>query len=233
MATYSNNVAASSDDARNVNGNGAYNGTVVTQHIGILSSVDYWAGFRWLNVTIPQGSTINSATVDIYYALKSGTTVESIWYGVDEDDATTFANTTANKPEGKTRTTASVTDSTDLSLFTTVGFGNYLFDVAALVQEIINRPGWSSGNALAVVAHDNGSSGTNSYFGFSTYDFTGNARGAILTIDYTAGGGTTGQIKAFTGGSFVAKPVKVWNGSSWETKPVKYWNGSTWVTTTY
>lgn len=54
-----------------------------------------------------------------------------------------------------------------------------------------------------------------------------------LVVDYTAGGGSTGQIKVWNGSAFVAKPVKVYNGSTWVTKPVKYYNGTAWVTTTY
>lgn len=179
------NVSASSDDARNVSGNGTFNSTVVTQHLGILSSTDYWNGFRWLNVTVPQGATITSATIDLFSAgVSAGTTVELIFYGVDEDDAATFANNTDNKPEGKARTTASVTKTITVANWSSTGFqSGSNIDVKDLVQEIVNRPGWTSGNALAIVGHDNGSTGTNSYVGHSTYDRAAD-RGAKLSIEY-------------------------------------------------
>ena len=101
-------VGASTDDARNISGDSTFNATVTTQHLGKLSTTDYWAGFRFLNVTIPQGATIDSAYLDLYSAgVATGTTILTIFYGNDIDDAATFANNTANKPEGKTRTTAS------------------------------------------------------------------------------------------------------------------------------
>ena len=68
MPTLSLQVAASSDDACNISGNGTFNATVVTMHLGQTGGQDYWNGWRWLNVAIPQGSTINSATLDLYSA---------------------------------------------------------------------------------------------------------------------------------------------------------------------
>jgi hypothetical protein len=191
MATWSGQVGASTDDARNISGDGTFNGTVTTQHLGINASTDYWNGFRWLNVTIPQGATINSATLDLYSAgVTAGTTAKTLWYGEDADDTVTFSNTTANKPEGRTRTTASTSKDFTVSSWTATGFGIELVDVASIVQEIVSRGGWTSGNSMVIVGHDNGSSGTNSYIGNSTYNSSA-ARGATLTVDYTTGGGST------------------------------------------
>lgn len=52
-------------------------------------------------------------------------------------------------------------------------------------------------------------------------------------INYTVGGGATGQMKVYNGTSFVPKPVKVWNGSAWTTKPLKRYDGTNWVITPY
>lgn len=187
MAVVNLQVRASSDDARNINGGTSKNTTATTQHIGKLTTTDYWNGFRWTNVTVPQGATINSATLDLYSAqVTAGTTASAIFFGVDEDDTATF-NTTTSYPEGKTRTTASVTKDFDVSLWSaTQGFGVETVDVASLVQEIVNRVGWSSGNAMAVVCHDNGSADDN-YIGHSTYDRAID-RGAKLDINYTEAG---------------------------------------------
>jgi hypothetical protein len=234
MATFSTSVLASTDDARNLNGNGTFSATVTTQHLGKFSATDdYWNGFRWNAVSIPQGATISSATITLYCAAtNAGTTANTIWYGEAADNAATFANTTAGKPEGRSRTTASVTKAFTVSNWTVVGYNTAdKVTVTSLVQEIINRAGWASGNSLAIVAHDNGSASTN-YIGHSTYDRAVD-RGAILEVTYTTSAGTTGQVKVYNGSSFVAKPVKIWNGSAWVTKPVKRWDGSTWVTTPY
>lgn len=191
MSVLNLQVGASSDDARNINGGTSKNTNATTQHIGKFNTTDdYWNGFRWLNATIPQGATINSATVDLYSAqVTGGTTAKSIWYGVLEANAATF-NTSTVYPEGKPRTTASVTkDFTTSAWASTIGYGVDLVDVTTLVQEIVNQGTWASGNAMAIVCHDNGSANTN-YIGHSTYD-RATDRGAKLSINYTAGGAVT------------------------------------------
>lgn len=191
MATLNLQVGVSTDDARNINGGTSKTTNATTQHIGKFNATDdYWNGFRWTNVTIPQGATINSAVLDLYSAqVTAGTTAKSIWYGVLELNTATF-NTSTSYPEGKSRTTATVTkDFTVATWNATAGFGVDTFDVSSLVQEIVNQGSWSSGNTMALVCHDNGSASTN-YIGHSTYD-RATDRGAKLTIDYTAGGATT------------------------------------------
>lgn len=186
MPTINIQVSASSDDARNINGGAAKQINPVTQHLGKFNATDdYWNGFRWTNVTIPQGATITSAVLDLYSAqVTAGTTAKTIWYGVLEANTATF-DTSTSYPEGKPRTTASVTKDFSTSTWAGLGFGVDPFDVTPLIQEIVNQGGWSSGNALALVAHDNGSANTN-YVGHSTYD-RATDRGAKLAITYTTG----------------------------------------------
>lgn len=184
-------VGASSDDARNINGGTSKSITATTMHLGKFNTTDdYWNGFRWTNVTIPQGATITSAILDLYSAqVTAGTTAKTIWYGVLETNTATF-NTTTEYPEGKARTTATVTKDFDVATWAaTGGFGVDTFDISPLIQEIVNQVGWASGNSLAVVGHNNGSSDTN-YIGHSTYD-RATDRGAQLTITYTVGAAST------------------------------------------
>lgn len=188
MASLLVQVGASSDDARNLDSGGVGSTTVQTQHLGKFNTTDkYWNGFRFLNVTVPQGSTINSAIFDLYSAqVTGGTTAKVIYYGNAVDNATTF-DTSTEKPQSKTRTTATVTKDYTVSTWTaTLGFGAETVDLAPVVQEIVNRAGWASGNALVIIGFDNGSSNTN-YIGHSTYD-RATDRGAKLTIDYTPPG---------------------------------------------
>lgn len=190
MSSLALQVGASSDDARNLDPNGAASITVVTQHLGKFNTTDkYWNGFRFTGVTIPQGATINSATFDLYSAqVTSGTTAKVIYYGNAIDNAVTF-DTSAETPQAKARTTATVTkDYTVASWTATAGFGVETVDLAGVVQEVINRAGWSSGNSLIIIGYDNGSANS-SYIGHSTYD-RATDRGAKLTIDYTSGAST-------------------------------------------
>lgn len=56
-------------------------------------------------------------------------------------------------------------------------------DIASIIQEIVNRSGWASGNALVIFIDDNGTT-INGGGDFSTYD-ENPAYAAELTIDYT------------------------------------------------
>jgi len=186
MATLNLQVGASTDDARNISSDGTFNATVVAQHIGINSSVDYWNGWRFTGVTIPNAATITSAVLNLYSSgTGTGTTALAKFFGEAADNPATFSNSTALKPEGRTRTTAYVTKSFTVANWAATGFDKEYVDVTSLVQEIVNRGGWASGNSLVLVAHDNGSS-NNNYIGHSTYD-SASSRGAKLSITYTSG----------------------------------------------
>ena len=183
-------VAASSDDARNLASLGTGSTTVATQHLGKFDTTNiYVSGFRFTSVAIPQGATILSAILDLY---SSGTAIGTSplvkFYGNAIDNATAF-NISTEKPESKTKTTASVSKTFTSSAWNpTTGFGVDPVDIAGVVQEIVSRAGWASGNALAVLAYDNGSANS-TYVGVSTYD-SASSRGAKLTIAYTVAGST-------------------------------------------
>lgn len=186
MATFSVKVNASTDDARNIAGDSTFSATATTQHLGKYNTTAiYYNGFRWLSVTVPKDSTINSATLTLYCAaVNGGTTAKTIWYGEASATPATFANTTAEKPEGRTHTTASTAKDFATADWTSVGYNTAdKIDVTSIVQEIVNLADWSSGNNMVIVATDNGSANTN-YIGHSTYD-RATDRGAILDIDYT------------------------------------------------
>ena len=61
----------------------------------------------------------------------------------------------------------------------------FTYNVAAIVQEIVNRIGWVSGYNLALGVHSTVNSGNYR----AIYDFVNGSRYATLDIDYTAGGG--------------------------------------------
>lgn len=133
-------------------------------------------GTRFLNVTIPQGATINSATLEVYIATTSYDDPHIDIYGEDQDNAGVFT-TAANNIQNRTRTTAKVDwDGTG------IGTGwETLPDVATLIQEIVNRAGWSSGNALAILFDGM----TSVALRFRQWDYSTHTLGAKLAIDYT------------------------------------------------
>lgn len=179
MTTLNLQVNASAGDARELAG---------AVDIAVLNSVtdDFgeWFGFRFTGVTIAGGSTINTAVLSVYVYNSGFDEPLHTFYAEDSDNAAAFTNT-ANDISGRARTSASVVwSNTNLGA---TGFSPFFFsppDVSALVQEVVDRGGWASGNALVIVCEG---ADVNRDLGLSSYDVS-SANAATLDIDYTAGG---------------------------------------------
>ncbi len=105
-------------------------------------------GLRYGDVAIPQGAVITSAAITFTRDSNSGSTVTFLIEGQAADDAGTFVYnivTPANFDiTSRPATTATVSWTTStLSTAEVV-----TDDVAAIVQEIVDREGWASGNAM-------------------------------------------------------------------------------------
>ena len=132
-------VGAGSDDAYGY----ASNNWVLTNYYAMLnmSSNDYQTGHRFTSVPIPQGATIDSATLGFYIYIYDDPSVTL--YCEDVDNADTF--TTSDKWATFTLTTASVAwVASDIGTAWRTSP-----DVSSIVEEVIERGGWASGNALA------------------------------------------------------------------------------------
>lgn len=176
-------VSESSDDVYNISGNRRYITNSPTQYLGKYGSRDFWNGWRWAEITIPQGARIIEANMDIYSAAYSkGNNVEIVFFGDNSGNAKKY-NNNEQKPENKLRTASFVTKTFNAKVWSAEqGFGVDKIDVTTIVQEIINRNDWEAGNSIAIMAHDIGSK-NNNYIGYSTYDRK-NDRGARLEINY-------------------------------------------------
>ncbi len=145
MTTYEASVTASADDAwQATNGN-----TNITVTAALVDHVDEWHGFRWDNVTIPKGATIDSAYVEIYCDVDTADEPQHDFYGEDEDNPGVFvAGTGNNNISGRTRTSATVRwSNADLGAPGSFQTPN----IKTIIQEIIDRAGWASGQAMVIV----------------------------------------------------------------------------------
>lgn len=187
MTTLNLQVNASNDDSRTVNGTTGFTRLVANYPLGRIgtSTIQRWD--RFAGVTVPQGSTINSAILSFYTnAAASGTfgTIKLKSWADDTDDHAY----PANGSDANTRPLTTGTAWADIT--SDPGAGVWIScDVVADVQTIINRGGWVSGNALGIRSGDN--TGSNSLF-IDLYHWDGNPSfAAKLDIDYTASGGPT------------------------------------------
>lgn len=166
MASYSGSVAASADDADE-----GTSGTVdVTGAAMTLTGANQYFGFRFQGVGIPAGSTIDAATLDVYLTSGSFDDPNLTIYGEDVDDAAAFAASSYNI-SGRSLTSASVTWSASY-----LGTGVKTSpDFKAVIQEIVDRAGWNSGQDMVVI-------------------FKGIAGAAFRVRTYDAGGGSYGTL---------------------------------------
>lgn len=146
-------------------------------------------GLRFLNINIPQGTHIISAYLSFYYGSGYGidlTNIEvdaKIW-GEASDNASTFS--TLIDFDTRLKTSINVTWA-NVEPF---HIGNWYNspNVGGLIQEIVDRAGWTSGNALALYPNDfDGISTANNKTSRAGYAYERDPLFApILTITYDA-----------------------------------------------
>ena len=141
------------------------------------------AGLRFNGLGIPKGAIITNAYVQFQVDEVNTETTSLIIQGEASDNATTFT-TTGGDISSRPLTAAAVSWSPPN--WTTVGAAGpnqRTIDIAPVIQEIIGRAGWVSGNSLAIIISGTGERTAES--------FDGNAQAApLLHVEYaTAAGG--------------------------------------------
>ncbi|MGE5041460.1 MAG: Hint domain-containing protein [Candidatus Levyibacteriota bacterium] len=142
-----------------------------------LSSWDI--GMCFNNVTVPRGANIVSATLTYTASLdQSNNTMNTTIYGVDADNPTT--PTTDGELWALPTTSASVVWNAIPAWTTNIQYASP--DIKAVIQEIVNRSGFASGNKLCLEHFGDGSSGNALRLAY-TYD-ANPAKAATLDISY-------------------------------------------------
>lgn len=123
------------------------------------------------SVTIPQGRTVSSATLNITVSGETGTAPDDMVVFA-EDIGAASQPSVSNNPNTWTQTTAK---SAAQNYPTT---GAKQIDVTAVVQEIVNRGDWKGGNRINFGAiGDTTTAGDNNY-----YSFTNNISTLVVTF---------------------------------------------------
>jgi len=144
-------VGASSDDCYRKLVSSGFSLTESYCYCGDYSSAhyDFSSGVRFTNVNIPQGSIINSAYLKLKAQLFYGAIPETFIEGENSDNAATFS--TAADYDGRPRTSANVSW-TPSDWVQNTWYNSS--DIKTVIQEIVNRVGWASGNALVLFWRD-------------------------------------------------------------------------------
>jgi VCBS repeat-containing protein len=172
-------VAASSDDAEEAASGGMTLGSSDLQLV--YNGSNQTVGMRFNGIDIPQGSTIVRAYVQFQVDETNSEATSLSVQGEAVDNALTFASGSGNI-SSRPKTTAAVSWSP--APWTTAGeagFDQQTPDIASVVQEIVTRPGWASGNSLVIIITGTGHRTAES--------FDGDQSGApLLHVEYTSSG---------------------------------------------
>ncbi|MGE5603267.1 MAG: hypothetical protein ACM30E_09465 [Nitrososphaerales archaeon] len=177
-------ISQSSDDAVSSANGSTINLTANPMQTYVSSDYRMW-GLRFQNVTVPQGATITSASLTFVAQVantSSGPTQR--WYGNDVDNAVTFT-TTAGDLTNRTKTTAYADWTIPAFTANTSYTAN---DLTTVVQAIVGRANWVSGNAMAFLGQ--AQSGTAVNKAVYSWDYSG-ANEPSLTICWQAGPAVT------------------------------------------
>jgi PKD repeat protein len=107
-------------------------------------------GIRFTGINVPQGATISNAYIRFMCDEPDGAGSQMNIYfaGHDIDNAPIFSSTNFDITS-RTQTAAQVTWADGTVPAWVVGTTYDSPDISAIVQEIVDRPGWNSGNAMA------------------------------------------------------------------------------------
>jgi hypothetical protein len=136
-------------------------------------------GVRFNSISIPQGASIVSAYVQFQVDETQSENTSLTIQGQADDNATTFTSSRQNI-SSRARTISSVAWSPAAWLTVgEVGVNQRTPNLAAVIQEIVNRPAWASGNSLVLIITGSGQRTAESYDG----DLAG---APLLHVEYTS-----------------------------------------------
>lgn len=197
MTTINLVVSASADDAHQSSiANDSGRTFTSTGSVSLTSTIlspgshgsndEYTAGARFLNVTVPNGATISSATFKLtpQATYNAGSNVIKYWVSAQAaDNPGTFTTTGGNlNSTNRPRTTAAATW-TQTSVTVNVAQS---VDITSVIQEIVNRAGWASGNAIVILVDTHADTTTGEWQDYYAYDHT-TGQEPQLDITYSSG----------------------------------------------
>jgi hypothetical protein len=149
-------VSANPDDAEETTANVVQRGDGDLDMMTDNSDTKLVVGVRFLGVAIPSGAIISNAYLQ-FQADEAHSVPTSLTIRGQAGDNPPVFTTTNGDLSSRPTTTASATWTVDPWLAVgDAGPAQRSTNLAAIIQEIVNRPGWASGNALVLLVRGNG-----------------------------------------------------------------------------
>lgn len=154
-----------------------------TVHTWSAISDEEW--FRFTSVTIPKNSTISAATLTVYASTAGSGTITNAIYGEAADNSAviTTDDTIGSRSFGTVGANAWA-----MSNPASAGDPIISSDISDVIQQIVSRSGWASGNALLLRVVTTITGGKGSTRSVRTLDNSFSPKAAVLSITYSPPG---------------------------------------------
>jgi hypothetical protein len=172
-------IAAGADDVNESSGNFAADQTDLWVGNAGASTSQY-IGLRFTDVAIPPGSEIHSAHLEVYPTVEQWIYLAYDFAAEAADNSEPFSGN--NPPSKRQLTSAIVAHESNVPWLANTWYP--LDEIAALLQEVINRPGWQMGNSLSLITQGNPSGGDFGRKFFSSFE-TDPRLAVRLVIDFS------------------------------------------------
>lgn len=179
MATYQQQITAAQEPTRlaeeRQDGTGFVAGQAVIRAFNTPATRSR-CGFYFSNVTIPPGSTINTCTIDCSSSGGIGDVFADLFFN-NVDNALDFVA----DPDVNSRALTTAPNVNWLEIDLPSGFVTASVDFSAHLQQIVDRPGWVSGNAVVMIMRGS----VNGALLAAQLDRNNTATNPRLTVDFT------------------------------------------------
>ena len=180
-------VAHRFDDAEEAP-NGDINRTSSDLELVTNSGARQQVGLRFSNMTIPNGARVERAYIQFTADETSGTTTSLTLTGQASDNAAAFSATNGDISRRRTTSASTPWSPTGWSSIGESSTRQRTPDLSRIIEEIASRPGWRSGNALAIVITGTGRRVADSFDGLPS--------GApLLHVEYSSENPTSATIQ--------------------------------------
>lgn len=144
-------VASGSDDAQEVAATGSIDMTGLAIRPGTAAggSANLYGAWR-IQLNVPQGATIDNCVFRVNFPNSNQDNLSWDIQAEDSDNAPALTTTT-NDISNRTLTTAVVDWTNSNAAGSTSGYHDSP-DISAVVQEVVNRPGWVANNYICIIA---------------------------------------------------------------------------------
>ncbi|HSL44237.1 MAG TPA: right-handed parallel beta-helix repeat-containing protein [Anaerolineales bacterium] len=156
-------VSASGDDAEETVSSGSLSITSSDLELGMDGTSSQLVGMRFNNIAIPRGASILNAYVEFEVDETSSASTSLTLQGQASDHALAFSTSSRNI-SSRPRTAAQVAWN-GIPSWTVIDAKWQTPDLSPIVQEIVDRPGWISGNSIVIMVSGSGERTAEAYDG--------------------------------------------------------------------